>query len=25
MDAQIPFDQQASADWAWARLDALNS
>jgi hypothetical protein len=25
LDAQIPFDQQASADWAWARLDALNS
>jgi len=25
LDAQIPFDQQAAADWAWARLDALNS
>jgi len=25
LDSQIPFDQQASADWAWARLDALNS
>ena len=25
LEAQIPFDQQASADWAWARLDALNS
>ena len=25
MEAQIPFDQQAAADWAWARLDALNS
>jgi len=25
LDNQIPFDQQAAADWAWARLDALNS
>jgi hypothetical protein len=25
IDATIPFDQQAAADWAWARLETLNS
>ena len=24
-DATVPFDQQAATDWAWARLEALNS
>lgn len=25
LEATIPFDQQAAADWAWAKLDALNA
>ena len=24
-EAKVPFDQQAAADWAWARLETLNS
>lgn len=25
LEARIPFNQQEAADWAWARLEALNS